>query len=55
VPLRAWTSHRIAETGDVARVALEAGNSPTVVHSHYRGLAKKTDAEAFFALVPMPG
>ncbi len=47
-----FISYRVAETGDVARVALEAGNSPSIVHSHYRGLAKKTDAGAFFSVRP---
>jgi hypothetical protein len=47
-----WVTYRVALTGDVARVALEAGNSPTVIHSHYRGLAKEDDAKRFFAIEP---
>jgi len=42
----------VALTGDVARVALQSGNSPTVVHQHYRGLATEADAKEFFALRP---
>ncbi len=42
----------VALTGDVARVALEAGNSQQMVHTHYRGLATKTDARAFFEIRP---
>jgi hypothetical protein len=45
-------TYRVALTGDVARVALESGNSPGVVHQHYRGLATETDARAFFAIRP---
>lgn len=47
-----WVTYRVALTGDVARTALEAGNSATVIHSHYRGLAKPEDAARFFALGP---
>ena len=42
----------VALTGDVARVALHSGNSPTVVHQHYRGLATEADAKEFFTLLP---
>jgi integrase len=46
-------SFKVALTGDVARVALESGNSPAVIHAHYRGLATETDAKEFFAILPM--
>jgi integrase len=42
----------VAQSGDVARVALQSGNSPAVVHQHYRGLTTEADARAFFALRP---
>ncbi len=45
-------TYRVAVCGDVARVALESGNSPAVVHAHYRGLATAADAKAFFGLMP---
>jgi integrase len=48
-------TYRVAMTGDVARIALESGNSPAVVHQHYRGLATETDAHAFFSLRPGGG
>ncbi len=48
-------TYRVAMTGDVARIALESGNSPAVVHQHYRGLATETDARAFFSLRPGGG
>ena len=43
---------KVALSGDVARVALESGNSPAVVHAHYRGLATTDDAKAFFSIMP---
>ena len=48
-------SFKVALTGDVARVALESGNSPAVVHQHYRGLATEADARAFFEIRPGGG
>jgi integrase len=45
-------SFKVALTGDVARVALESGNSPAVIHAHYRGLATESDARLFFDLNP---
>lgn len=32
--------------------AAEAGNSPAMIHAHYRGLATKKEAEAWFAVSP---
>lgn len=43
---------KAALTGDVAKIALESGNSPAVVHQHYRGLAIEADARAFFPICP---
>ncbi|MBX3732822.1 MAG: tyrosine-type recombinase/integrase [Verrucomicrobiae bacterium] len=47
-----FVSYRVAQTGDVARTALECGNSPGVVFAHYRGLATREDAERYFGIVP---
>lgn len=47
-----FVTYRVALTGDVPRAALEAGNSPTVIHAHYRGLTTKADAERFFNIRP---
>ncbi len=47
-----YITFQCALTGDVARTALEAGNSPGVVHQAYRGLATRLEAEAFFAIRP---
>jgi integrase len=43
-----WVTYRVALTGDVSRVALEAGNSPAVIHQHYRGLATKEQGWNYF-------
>jgi integrase len=43
---------KVALSGDVARTALDSGNSPSVIHQHYRGLATEAEARKFFAIVP---
>lgn len=45
-------SYKVAATQDVARVALESGNSAPMIHAHYRGLATAADAARFFAIMP---
>lgn len=47
-----YISHRVAQTGNVAETALEAGNSPRVIFQHYRELFAKEEGEAWFALTP---
>ncbi len=47
-----FVTYRVAETGDVARAALEAGNSPQMIFKHYRGLATQETAEKFFNVRP---
>jgi hypothetical protein len=32
--------------------AAEAGNSPAMIHAHYKGLATKKEAEQWFAVAP---
>ena len=49
-----YASYRLAEIQDAARVALECGNSPTVLQQHYRELATPDDAAAWFAVKPQP-
>jgi len=46
------TLPRIASTQNVAQVALEAGNSPTILFQHYRELATKKQASDWFAVRP---
>jgi len=47
-----FISYRVAQTQNVAQVALEAGNSPRVVFSNYRELVRPVDAERWFAISP---
>jgi integrase len=47
-----FISYRVAETQDVAKVSLEAGNSPQMIFKHYRELVQPKEAKAWFAIVP---
>jgi integrase len=47
-----FISYRLAQTQDLAKVALEAGNSPSVIHRHYLELAVPAEAEKWFAIRP---
>lgn len=47
-----FISYRVAETQDVAQVALEAGNSPQIIFQHYRELVRLKEAKEWFAIVP---
>jgi integrase len=47
-----FISYRVAEIKDVAQVALEAGNSPTMVFRNYRKLVTEGEAVKWFAIVP---
>jgi integrase len=47
-----FISYRVADTQDVAKVALEAGNSPAMIFSHYRELVTADDAKKWFAVTP---
>jgi integrase len=47
-----FISYRVAQTQNVAQVALEAGNSPQMIFQHYRELVRPKDAKAWFALAP---
>lgn len=50
-PLRAsWISYRLAQTNDIAKVALEAGNSPTKIHQHYLDLVSDEAAAKWFEI-----
>ena len=48
-------SYRVAETGDVNRIALESGNSPAMIFQHYRELVTPEDALLWFAIAPAKG
>jgi integrase len=47
-----FISYRVAQVQDVAKVSLEAGNSPRMVFSNYRELVRPADAEKWFAVTP---
>ena len=49
-----FISYRVAETGDVARTALEAGNSPRMISRHYREVVDEEAAKAWFGIIPAP-
>lgn len=47
-----FISHRVAQTGNVAETALEAGNSPDIIFRHYRELFTKEEGAAWFGILP---
>lgn len=47
-----FVSYRLAVLQDTARVALEAGNSPQIIFSHYRELVTPQEADAWFKILP---
>jgi integrase len=49
-----YASYRLAIIQDAGKLALEMGNSPSMVFRHYRELVTLEDAKAWFAIVP-PG
>jgi integrase len=47
-----FISYRVADTGDVNRIALEAGNSPAMIFSNYRELVTPEDGKRWFSIIP---
>lgn len=47
-----FASYRLAIDGDAGRVSGELGNSPTIVHRHYKELVSPSDANAWFSILP---
>lgn len=47
-----FISYRVAQTQNVAQVALEAGNSPEMIFEHYRELVRPADAIKWFGIAP---
>lgn len=47
-----FVSYRVAETQDLARVALESGNSPRILQEHYLELVTPAQARAWFDVRP---
>lgn len=49
-----FCSYRLAQTRNAAQVALEAGNSQTMIHRHYAELVRPDEAEQWFSIFPPP-
>ena len=49
----AFCTYHFAFHGNENLTAAQAGNSPTVIHSAYKGLATKADAEKWFNVTPL--
>lgn len=47
-----FISYRVAQTKNVAEVSFEAGNSPQMIHKHYRELVKEDAAKEWFSIEP---
>ena len=47
-----YISHAVAATGDIARVSLDAGNSPKEINRHYRELVSEDEGKDWFAVTP---
>lgn len=47
-----YISYRLAAINDTPRVALECGNSPTIIFKHYRELVAPEAAKAWFEIMP---
>jgi len=47
-----FVSYRVAQTQNVAQVALEAGNSPQMIFANYRELVTQEAAEEWFSIKP---
>jgi integrase len=50
-----YISYRLAAVKDAAKVALEAGNSPSIIFKHYRELVTEADAVEWFSIAPPDG
>jgi integrase len=47
-----FISYRLAVAQDPAKVAFEAGNSPQMIHKHYKALTTEAQGREWFAVVP---
>jgi len=50
-----FTTYRIAKIKSADQVALEAGNSPSIIFKHYRELTTEEQADKWFGIVPKEG
>jgi len=49
-----YISYRVAVTHDVAKVALESGNSPRIIQREYLELATEENGKRWFSVMPQP-
>ena len=47
-----FISYRIASVKSADQVALEAGNSPSIIFKHYRELTTESEADKWFGILP---
>jgi hypothetical protein len=47
-----FVSYRIAVVQNENQIAMEAGNSPAMIHQHYRELVTVAQAKEWFSIVP---
>jgi integrase len=47
-----YATYHLAAFNDIGKLSLQMGNSPQVIHSAYKGLVSKADAERFWNLRP---
>jgi integrase len=50
-----FITYRIAKVKSADQVALEAGNSPSIIFKHYRELATEEQADHWFGILPKDG
>jgi integrase len=48
----AFCTYHLAAHANENLTAMQAGNSPAMIHAHYKGLATKKEAEKWFAVKP---
>jgi len=48
----AFCTYHFAAHANENLTAAQAGNSPAMIHAHYKGLATKAEAEKWFNVLP---
>jgi hypothetical protein len=48
----AFCTYHFAANANENLTAQQAGNSPAMIHAHYKGLATKAEAEKWFNVLP---
>ena len=46
-----FCSYLYAQTSDEGYVSRQAGNTPAIIHQHYKALATEAEANAYFAIL----